>query len=47
MQNAVALSDSEIQRARILENTDPYLAFETNLEVLKDIYVQSYIIQQE
>ena len=47
MQNAVALSDSETQRARILEGTDPYLHFETNLEVIKDMYVQSYIIQQE
>jgi hypothetical protein len=47
MQNAVALSDSETQRARIIEGTDPYLHFETNLEVLKDMYVQSYIIQQE
>jgi len=47
MSNSIALSDSEVQRSRLLDGVNPYLNYETNLEAVKDMYVQSYIIEKE
>lgn len=47
MQNSIGLSDSEFGRSKLLENVNPYMNYETNLEAVKDLYVQSYIVEQE